>query len=171
MIPPLPFTAAENEWRTKKTLSPWEQSLCKIESLGWLWKGSRKIKGIGSVPFCPDVLKLTWIKLELLVSAIVLNWTFIISTSGSYLLRLAVRLLFFYDVNLVLNCKHIYIESITRYIIAAFELKVSWCCTAEMSDWKSALFKLSWLQFQISMLLLFSLFFIWLGIQLMEFIN
>lgn len=55
----------------------------------------------------------------------VLDGRFITLTSGSYLPRLAVRLIFLCDVNLVLDCKRIYIESITRCIIADFELKVS----------------------------------------------
>lgn len=43
------------------------------------------------------------------------------------MLCLAVRLIFLYDVNLVLDCKCIYMESITRYRIATFELEVSLC--------------------------------------------
>lgn len=57
------------------------------------------------------------------------------------MLCLAVRLIFLCDVNLVLDCK--YMGKVTGSVITAFELSVSCCCTVEMSDGKSGLFKLS----------------------------
>lgn len=74
------------------------------------------MKGVGSGPCCPDVLKLTFLNTAGIVtlSAIALKGTFITSTSGSYLLPLAVSLIFLCDVNLVLDCKPIYIEGNIR---------------------------------------------------------
>lgn len=101
-------------------------------SAGWLWKGSR-LKEL-ALYRCDLMLQLTFLNKAGIVNVSIIssNGIFIILTSGIYLLSLAFGLILLYDVNLVLDCKCTYLESITRSVIATFGLKVSLCCVIKL---------------------------------------